>query len=70
MNFVHGDILDKDLVNKYCKDADIVHHLAGITDVPRVKSESNDREADAKIKLVAELREPKTYLMLLTINVK
>ena len=40
MNFVHGDILDKKLINEYCKDADIVHHLAGITDVPRVKSES------------------------------
>ena len=53
INFVHGDILDKDLVNKYCEDADIVHHLAGITDVPRLKSESND-EKDAKIKLVAE----------------
>ena len=41
INFVHGDILDKNLVNKYCSDADIVHHLAGITDVPRVKSESS-----------------------------
>ena len=41
MNFVHGDILDKDLIRKYCKDADIVHHLAGITSVPRVKSEVN-----------------------------
>ena len=53
IDFIHGDILDKDLVNKYCKDADIVHHLAGITDVPRLKSESN-HEKDAKIKLVAE----------------
>ena len=40
MNFIQGDILDKDLINEHCKDADIVHHLAGITDVPRVKSES------------------------------
>ena len=53
IDFIHGDILDKDLVNKYCKDADIVHHLAGITDVPRVKNESSD-DKDAKIKLVAE----------------
>ena len=53
IDFIHGDILDKDLVNKYCKDTDIVHHLAGITDVPRVKSVSNDK-ANAKIKLVAE----------------
>jgi nucleoside-diphosphate-sugar epimerase len=52
MEFVHGDILDKDLINKYCKNADIVHHLAGTTDVPRTKSESNE-EKDKKIKLVA-----------------
>ena len=53
MNFVQGDILDKELIYKYCHDADIVHHLAGITDVPRVKSESN-QEHDLKIKKVAE----------------
>ena len=53
IEFVHGDILDKELINKYCKDADIVHHLAGITDVPRVKSES-DENHDSKIKRVAE----------------
>jgi len=53
IDFIHGDILDKDLVNKYCKDADIVHHLAGITDVPRLKSESNN-DKDKKIRLVAE----------------
>jgi len=53
IDFVNGDILDKDLINKYCSEADIVHHLAGITDVPRVKSESNE-ENNNKIKLVAE----------------
>ena len=53
INFIHGDILDKELMNKVCKNADIVHHLAGITDVPRVKSETN-QEKDEKIKLVAE----------------
>jgi len=53
MNFVHGDILDKDLLNKYFKNADIVHHLAGITDVPRTKSESS-KARDEKIKLVGE----------------
>ena len=53
INFVHGDILDKGLINKYCKDADIVHHLAGITDVPRVKKDSND-SIDNQIILVGE----------------
>ena len=53
MQFIHGDILDKDLVNKHFSDADIVHHLAGITDVPRTKSESSSKQ-DEKIKLVGE----------------
>ena len=53
INFVQGDILDKELINEYCKDADIVHHLAGITQVPRVRSEGNDQLND-KIKIIAE----------------
>ena len=53
MNFIQGDILDKDLINEHCKDADIVHHLAGITDVPRVKSESTF-EKEEFIRKVAE----------------
>ena len=53
MTFIQGDILDKDLINNYCKDADIVHHLAGITDVPRVKSEST-LEKEELIRKVAE----------------
>ncbi len=53
MEFIHGDILNFDLVKKHLKDADIVHHLAGVTDVPRTKSEATD-ERDSKIKLVGE----------------
>ena len=53
IEYIHGDILDKNLVNRYCCDADIVHHLAGITDVPRVKSESNTKH-EIKIRQVAE----------------
>jgi nucleoside-diphosphate-sugar epimerase len=53
INFVQGDILDKDLIKHYCEDADVVHHLAGITNVPRVKSESND-QINNEIKLIAE----------------
>ena len=53
MEFIHGDILDKELINKNFKDADVVHHLAGITDVPRTKSESSE-DKDKNIKLVAE----------------
>jgi len=53
IEFIQGDILDKKLINFFCKDADIVHHLAGITDVPRTKSETNV-EKDKKIQKVAE----------------
>ena len=53
IEFVHGDILNLDLVKKYFKDADVVHHLAGITDVPRTQNESSF-EKDDKIKLVGE----------------
>tara|TARA_B110000971_G_scaffold81948_1_gene84040 strand:- start:619 stop:3165 length:2547 start_codon:yes stop_codon:yes gene_type:complete len=53
MEFIHGDILDKELIKKYCNDADIVHHLAGVTDVPRTKNESNE-ETDSRIKKVGE----------------
>ena len=51
MEFIHGDILDKELVKRVFKDADIVHHLAGVTQVPRTKSEATDA-MDDKIKLV------------------
>ncbi len=44
MQFVHGDILDKNLIKKYCQDADIIHHLAGITSVPRVENEANSEQ--------------------------
>jgi len=66
IDFVQGDILNKELIKKYCKDADIVHHLAGITEVPRVKSEaSEDKE-----KLISEVAEVGTQNILDVINEK
>ena len=53
MDFVQGDILDKDFVKEHFQDADVVHHLAGITDVPRVKSQASEAQ-DKKILKVAE----------------
>ena len=53
IEFVQGDILDKDLVFKYFQDADVVHHLAGITNVPRTESEASS-DQDKKIKEVGE----------------
>ena len=52
INFIHGDILDKDLINKVLNNCDVVHHLAGITLVPRTSKESNE-EANNKIRKVA-----------------
>ena len=54
MDFLQGDILDKDMVKKNFKDADVVHHLAGVTNVPRTKSEANQSH-DKKIMNVAEV---------------
>ena len=53
MEFIQGDILDKDLVQKYCENADVVHHLAGVTDVPRTQSEAS-KVQDEKIIEVGE----------------
>ena len=53
MEFIQGDILDKEIVNKHCKEADVIHHLAGITDVPRTKSETS-KYRDEKIIEVGE----------------
>jgi nucleoside-diphosphate-sugar epimerase/dTDP-4-dehydrorhamnose 3,5-epimerase-like enzyme len=53
MEFIQGDILDKDLVQKHCENADVVHHLAGITDVPRTQSDASKAQ-DEKIIEVGE----------------
>ena len=49
IEFIQGDILDKQFMKKQIEDADIVHHLAGITNVAYVKTESNS-EQDELIK--------------------
>ena len=54
MEFIQGDILDKKLIKEHCENADVIHHLAGITDVPRTKSESSDTK-DEKIKEVGKI---------------
>ena len=48
IQFFQGGILDKEFLSKYLSDADIVHHLAGVTDVAYVKSQAN-LELDRKI---------------------
>jgi nucleoside-diphosphate-sugar epimerase len=46
--FIQTNILNKDHISEILKDADIVHHLAGITDVAYTKTESNP-EKDKQI---------------------
>ena len=52
IKFIQADILNIDAIENYVKDADIVHHLAGITDVAYVKKDS-DKEKDALTRKVA-----------------
>ena len=52
IKFIHGDILDNDLIKKNLNDSDIVHHLAGVTEVPRTANDSNIQKVD-KINQVA-----------------
>ena len=52
IKFIHGDILDKELIKSHLSNADIVHHLAGITQVSRTAKESSAQE-DKKINQIA-----------------
>jgi len=52
IQFFQGHILDKDFLNKHLNEADVVHHLAGVTDVAYVKTEANS-ELDERIRSIA-----------------
>lgn len=52
IKFSQGAILDRNFISKELKDADVVHHLAGITDVAYVHNDINI-ERDNKIRQVA-----------------
>jgi len=52
IKFYQGEILNKDFLTKHLNNADVVHHLAGITDVAYVKKEANLAN-DEKIQKVA-----------------
>jgi len=51
-NFIQGNILDEKFTESLIKDADIVYHLAGVTDVAYVKTEETP-EKDEQIKKTA-----------------
>jgi len=52
IKFYQGDILDNDFISKFVPNADVIHHLAGITNVAYVKSDKN-LERDNLIKATA-----------------
>ena len=52
IEFFQVKILNKSSLQAHLEDADIVYHLAGITDVPHVKNESS-QELEDEIKKVA-----------------
>ena len=60
INFVHSDIRNVEVVREHLKDADIVHHLAGVTEVARTKEEQNAE----KDKLLTEVAEVGTSIVL------
>ena len=43
IKFFQGDILDKNFLKDHISDCDIIHHLAGITNVAYVKSDKNPK---------------------------
>ena len=48
IEYVQGDILDETILQKLLPDTDIIHHLAGVTDVAYTKTEATD-EKDKQI---------------------
>ena len=48
IEFFQGHILDNEFLKKHLYDADVIHHLAGVTDVAYVKSQANS-ELDERI---------------------
>ena len=53
IEFLEADIRDNQKIKSHIRNADLIHHLAGITDVPRTKNESSLFK-DSLIKEVAE----------------
>ena len=54
IDFYQGDILDKNFLKKILSNANIVIHLAGITDVAYVQKHSNAHKDDEIAKVAIE----------------
>jgi len=54
IKFIQADILEIDSIKPYIEKAEVVHHLAGITDVAYVKKESDKAKDDLTAKVAIE----------------
>ena len=54
IRFIQADILNLEAIKPFIKEAEIVHHLAGITDVAYVKKESDKAKDDLIAKVAIE----------------
>ena len=54
IKFIQADILDIDSIKPYIEKAEVIHHLAGITDVAYVKKESDKAKDDLTAKVAIE----------------
>ena len=54
IKFIQADILDIDSITPYIQKAEVIHHLAGITDVAYVKKESDKAKDDLTAKVAIE----------------
>ena len=54
IKFIQADILDLKSIKPHIKDAEFIHHLAGITDVAYVKKEANKAKDDLTKKVAIE----------------
>jgi nucleoside-diphosphate-sugar epimerase/SAM-dependent methyltransferase/quercetin dioxygenase-like cupin family protein len=68
IQFYQGDILDHEFISKFVPNADVIHHLAGITNVAYVKSDQN-LERDNLIKSTA-IQGTNNILKLMKANAK
>jgi len=54
INFIQADITNSNIIKNILREANVVHHLAGITDVARTKSESDESKDKELIRVASE----------------
>ena len=54
IKFIQADILNYDSIEHHINEADVIHHLAGITDVAYVKKEMDKEKDELTVKTAIE----------------